>query len=342
MVALLSLVVCLSFFSAALGRVIVKRQDEVEISATLLNKLELVSQYAAASYCPDNYDSNKGTKLRCATGNCPLVERSDTRIVYAFNGGVSDTSGFVAIDQTNALVVVSFRGSESYRNYASDINIPLVLTDVCTGCLSGAGWWLAWREVRDSIAEAVRWSIEMYPDLLVVATGHSLGGAVATLAAAELRDRGFMTDLVSYGAPRIGNEAISNYITKQPRDFGRNYRVVHQGDPIPGLPHNIFGYRHIGPEYYILSDNENRPSPDDVVRRPNDEDGEGILGTNLIDGFAAHDFYFSKLPVCYDGGIFIPLRAVMEGLDVDATASPLEEAVAAAAEGSDAGLDILA
>lgn len=42
-------------------------------------------EYAAASYCYDNYASKPGHKLTCSAHNCPQVEKSDTSIVYDFS-----------------------------------------------------------------------------------------------------------------------------------------------------------------------------------------------------------------------------------------------------------------
>jgi alpha-beta hydrolase superfamily lysophospholipase len=64
----------------------------------------------------------------------------------------------------------------------------------------------AWSEVRDQILAAVGSASDTYPDYKVVSAGHSLGAGIATFAAAELRNAGFITDMVrsfSY----IANEA---------------------------------------------------------------------------------------------------------------------------------------
>jgi hypothetical protein len=46
----------------------------------------------------------------------------------------------------------------------------------------------------------------------------------------------------------------------------------------------------------------------DIVKQDGDEDGEGLIGTNLKDALAAHDWYFSNISACYEkSGLFIPL-----------------------------------
>ncbi len=82
----------------------------------------------------------------------------------------------------------------------------------------------------------------------MVATGHSLGGAVATLAAAYLRAAGNAVDLYTYGSPRVGNDAFANFVSAQ---AGLEIRVTHLDDPVPRLPPLLFSYRHTSPEYWL-------------------------------------------------------------------------------------------
>lgn len=47
-------------------------------------------------------------------------------------------------------------------------------------------------------------------------TGHSLGGAMAALAAAEVQDTlGGVKQLITFGEPRAGNEALASYISSK-------------------------------------------------------------------------------------------------------------------------------
>ena len=56
------------------------------VSSDVLQQLDLFSQYAAASYCTNNVNSNStGAKLTCAVGNCASVEKADTKTLYEFS-----------------------------------------------------------------------------------------------------------------------------------------------------------------------------------------------------------------------------------------------------------------
>ena len=82
----------------------------------------------------------------------------------------------------------------------------------------------------------------------VILVGHSLGGAVVTLAAARLLDMGVRPDqieVVTFGAPAVGNEAFAaQYDGRVPVT-----RYVMDADPVPSALRRVFGgYRHIGRE----------------------------------------------------------------------------------------------
>ena len=66
-------------------------------------------------------------------------------------------------------------------------------------------------------------------------TGHSLGGALALLAAWRLQ-RSFLTvhEIVTFGAPMIGNDAAARAFEQE--FAGKIFRYVNLEDPVPLLP----------------------------------------------------------------------------------------------------------
>ena len=73
--------------------------------------------------------------------------------------------------------------------------------------------------------------------------GHSLGGAMATIAASRLGD--MVTCLYTYGSPRVGTRKFVQSITCN------HYRHVNNNDIVPKVPFAFLGYRHHGDLQYI-------------------------------------------------------------------------------------------
>ncbi len=75
-------------------------------------------------------------------------------------------------------------------------------------------------------------------------TGHSLGGALATLCAVDLQynfgDRAI--EAYTFGAPRVGNPAFVESYNRRVPD---TWRVVNGWDAVAGLPAPWQGYRHV-------------------------------------------------------------------------------------------------
>ncbi len=102
------------------------------------------------------------------------------------------------------------------RNYLTDANFPAVPTDICDGCTAFAGFYNSWKEARTEVLAKVDAAIAANPSFTVACVGHSLGGAIAAFAAAELRKEGHPTLLVSYflmRCPKSENSANKSRIS---------------------------------------------------------------------------------------------------------------------------------
>ncbi|KAI9814195.1 MAG: hypothetical protein M1827_003361 [Pycnora praestabilis] len=297
---MLSIIAYLSAFTALISGTLASPIERRAISTALLAEFNLFEQYAAAAYCPNNNNS-PGTKLTCPTSNnCPLVEAATTVTTDEFqNSLVTDVTGYVAVDSTNHLIVVAFRGTESVRNYAADADFPVVATDICSGCTADQGFYNSWLEARAGVIASVQAAAKANPSYSIVATGHSLGAAIADFAAAELRNQGYSVALYTFGSPRIGGAEISSYITSQP---GGNYRITHFDDPVPRLPPILLGFVHISPEYWITTGNEVAVTAQDIngplTGSVNFAGNTGTTGFDLT----AHGWYFNNISSCYPGG----------------------------------------
>ena len=184
-------------------------------------------------------------------------------------------------------------------NSLTFFKIPCDLVD---GCELHAGFKVAWDEVQNAVVDNVRAARETYPSYKTIITGHSLGGAVATIAAAYTRDAlgADDIDLYTYGSPRTGNKAFAAGVTEQ---AGLEYRITHTDDPVPRLPPIFIGYSHVSPEYWFYtggSDTDDYGPEDAKVC-------EGYINVSCnggTDGFDtdAHLHYFEKIDGCTTSG----------------------------------------
>lgn len=210
---------------------------------------------------------------------------------------VTDVTGYIALDHTRSLTILSFRGSKSIRNYITDLNFPATSTDICTGCTADEGFYNSWKEASPGAMAALTTVAAANPSYKVVVVGHSLGGAIAAIAAAEIRNGGTMADLYTYGQPRIAGSTLSNYITNQNK--GGNFRVTHYDDPVPRLPPLAFGFVHISPEYYIKTGNGVTVTAGDVTELTGSINPFGNTGNSKsLDDLAAHGWYFNNISAC--------------------------------------------
>jgi len=133
---------------------------------------------------------------------------------------------------------VVFGGSESTDDWK--INFDLWMTKAEAG-ISGKvhrGFSRQWSHARSEVTSFMQKNQDAGRKTIFF-TGHSLGGAVATVAATEMQKRfpGMSVNLVTFGAPKVGNDDYAKSVNSLLN--GRVSRNENAGDPVPCIPPRI-------------------------------------------------------------------------------------------------------
>jgi hypothetical protein len=148
--------------------------------------------------------------------------------------------------------VLIFRGSSEPTNWFYNVKTNLV--PWVEGGLVHQGF----LEALLAIWEPINNYLQQLQGVPVFFCGHSLGGALATLAAADYKP----SALYSYGSPRVGDSAFSSCVSGLPI-----YRVVNNSDIVSWLPPSMlpFGFSHIGELHYFSYSGNKYVNPNDVT-----------------------------------------------------------------------------
>lgn len=149
--------------------------------------------------------------------------------------------------QTDDYIEVCFRGSESIQDWVVDF---MAVNHPCERrCGIHAGFYYAYKAVSQELVADLtdRLSQAQMP---VRFTGHSLGGALAQIAAYDLHNFCRPQQVYTFGAPRWGNQcAMMRYELLLPGD--RRHRFVNHQDIVPTIPPKLTGYRMPYDEWYL-------------------------------------------------------------------------------------------
>ena len=139
------------------------------------------------------------------------------------------------------------RGTDGAKDWLSDLNIGAQIS--MSGHVVHAGFNRIYNQFRDDM---IRF-IDRNKASTIHCVGHSLGGALANMAADTIIAHGKKAVLYTFGAPRVGVTSFANKLSRHPRLGVNNiFRVYHSSDPVSMIP--FFPFVHApqpGGEYFL-------------------------------------------------------------------------------------------
>lgn len=159
----------------------------------------------------------------------------------------------MGVDDALKAIIVVFRGSENTENWLTNIQVWKVTCNECKGCKVHEGFYDAYKSLlTENLEGYIKAALDANPTYRVITTGHSLGGAIASLAAAGIAARFPEAKVTVYtcGQPRVGNQDFADFINN---NVEGSFRVVYKYDPVPHNPGTIVGFKHAGHEIWYDS-----------------------------------------------------------------------------------------
>jgi hypothetical protein len=180
---------------------------------------------------------------------------------YYIGMPLSDAQAYLWISESEHIAIVCFRGSDSLRDMADNFNIEtmeLLLSTpekerITVGVHTG------FYEQVKSIISPILMDLIYYQNKYdkVICTGHSSGGALATICCAIIYERLFtactkpkIVSCITFGSPRVGDSRFVKYFNKYIKEC---WRITNAQDPVAIVPF-CFTYQHVGYGLVIYDD----------------------------------------------------------------------------------------
>ncbi|CAH0474748.1 unnamed protein product [Peronospora belbahrii] len=158
--------------------------------------------------------------------------------------------GLVGYSELHDALIVAFRGSMDVTNWLDNLTfLKARAYPKFPSVMVHEGFYWAYRSVAPQVVSTLHKLRKKYPNASVMVTGHSLGGAVASICAFELEhiEKMPVKVLYTFGSPRVGN---TNFSARLRNASMKVYRVTHFNDVVPHLPPTWTGFEHTSEEIF--------------------------------------------------------------------------------------------
>jgi len=204
-----------------------------------------MAKAAFSSYCPNNkLDGLKcGKNCDALTGYTFIIQQTQQICP------IQSVSYSTFIKPETKRIVVSFRGTSNIVQLLNELALSAgVNFNLCPNVHGAKALFYfnaAYIKIRDGLQSHIQYLKKMRPDYDIYFTGHSLGGALATLASLDFTCNGILpkkqVHLWTFGSPRVGDITLANAVIHH---VGEHWRITHNKDTVVHVPPckmNAFG-----------------------------------------------------------------------------------------------------
>lgn len=213
--------------------------------------IPVLSPKIAAALAADVYET-----LKMSPGAAFIPKTGELKATFDFsgNGGAiygrsggflfRRDSGFAVVGrgkenrEYRGSVAIGFRGTQTSYDWLSNSNTRTVTVENQTQ--AHKGFYDLFKTMRPALEQQLNPILRGNGHAIVHCAGHSLGAALAQLAAIWVKKfYGNKVALYTFGSPRVG---LKNFAMQAPGSIDVSYRCIHGDDPVPLAP--VWPYYH--------------------------------------------------------------------------------------------------
>lgn len=211
------------------------------------------------------------------------LKQDDGKFISVY--GIDKNSAQAAVVEHENFLCMAFRGTNERIDWMD--NIDAFATSVLFGQFH-RGFWKSVEDVWLPLDAKCR-ELQQQRRRPIFFTGHSLGGAMATIAAAKYihEDKPF-TSVYTFGQPRAMTRTTAQVFNMECKQ--RFFRFHNNNDIVTRVPARLMGYSHVGSYLYISEEKKISREPGFWFRFIDYFDGAfNALKEKGIDGVKDHD-----------------------------------------------------
>ena len=166
---------------------------------------------------------------------CDLIKNCKGKPLLYKSKNTNDCEVYCVKYDNNLFII--FRGTESLRDVLSDLNIvmePLLVKGIAKLPYVHNGFLKQLDSVTNNLERTISEFKRDEPSGSIILCGHSLGGAIATIAALKYTLKfEIPAYCVTFGSPRAGDSTFCELFDEK---IMLSIRIVNEDDPIPLVP----------------------------------------------------------------------------------------------------------